>query len=86
MLLHCIQNNENVEKKGKKCLKTVELPVTEVVKAHTASQLNNLVEREAQMVQADKLENERINAKVSHPSTFAWQVAALYLRLLSLFL
>lgn len=64
----------------------MELPVTEVVKAHTASQLNNLVEREAQMVQADKLENERINAKVSHPSTFAWQVAALYLRLLSLFL
>ncbi|XP_050688436.1 heat shock 70 kDa protein 4-like isoform X2 [Eriocheir sinensis] len=57
------QENENVEKKGKKCLKTVELPVKEVVKAHNATQLNNLVEREAQMVQADKLENERINAK-----------------------
>lgn len=66
MLLHCIQN-ENVEKKGKKCLKTVELPVKEVVKAHNATQLNNLVEREAQMVQADKLENERINAKVTYP-------------------
>ncbi|KAK8402003.1 hypothetical protein O3P69_001230 [Scylla paramamosain] len=55
--------NEGGEKKGKKCLKTVDLPVKEVVKAHTPNDLNILVEREAQMVQADKLENERINAK-----------------------
>nr|WBG54462.1 heat shock protein [Austinograea rodriguezensis] len=55
--------NEGGEKKGKKCLKTVDLPVKEVVKAHSANELNILVEREAQMVQGDKLENERINAK-----------------------
>lgn len=55
--------NESNEKKGKKTLKTIELPVKEVVKAHSLSQLNSLVERESQMVQADKLENERINAK-----------------------
>ncbi|XP_066955456.1 heat shock 70 kDa protein 4 isoform X2 [Macrobrachium rosenbergii] len=51
------------EKKGKKVFKTVELPVEEVVKANTQTQLNLLIEREAQMVQNDKLENERINAK-----------------------
>lgn len=46
-------------------MKTVELPINEVNKSHSATDMNNLVEREAQMVQADKLENERINAKVS---------------------
>lgn len=46
-------------------MKTVELPINEVSKSHSATEMNNLVEREAQMVQADKLENERINAKVS---------------------
>ncbi|KAK7073935.1 Heat shock 70 kDa protein 4, partial [Halocaridina rubra] len=51
------------EKKGKKVIKTVELPVEEVVKACTQTELNNITERESQMVQADKLENERINAK-----------------------
>lgn len=65
MLLNYVQN-EGGEKKGKKCLRTVDLPVKEVVKAHSANDLNILVEREAQMVQADKLENERINAKVGH--------------------
>jgi len=34
-----------------------------VVKDHSATEMNNLVEREAQMVAGDKLENERINAK-----------------------
>lgn len=66
-----ILQNENTEKKGKKTLKTVELPIKEVVKSHTPTQLNNLIERESQMVQADKLENDRINAKVrSRPSGF----------------
>nr|XP_045623651.1 97 kDa heat shock protein-like [Procambarus clarkii] len=55
--------NEGSEKKGKKVLKTVELPIKEVVKSYSPSELNSLVERESQMVQADKLENERINAK-----------------------
>ncbi|KAG7161728.1 97 kDa heat shock protein-like [Homarus americanus] len=57
------QENEGGEKKGKKMLKTVELPIKEVVKSHGPAELNSLVERESQMVQADKLENERINAK-----------------------
>lgn len=55
--------NEGGEKKGKKVIKTVELPIEEVVKSNTQTQLNNLMERESQMIQADKLENERINAK-----------------------
>lgn len=46
-------------------MKTVELPINEVNKSHNATEINNLVEREAQMVQGDKLENERINAKAS---------------------
>ncbi|XP_063612185.1 heat shock 70 kDa protein 4-like [Penaeus indicus] len=55
--------NEGGEKKVKNVMKTVELPINEVNKSHSATDMNNLVEREAQMVQADKLENERINAK-----------------------
>ncbi|ROT79071.1 heat shock protein [Penaeus vannamei] len=55
--------NEGGEKKVKNVMKTVELPINEVSKSHSATEMNNLVEREAQMVQADKLENERINAK-----------------------
>ncbi|CAL4091419.1 unnamed protein product [Meganyctiphanes norvegica] len=51
------------EKKVKKVLKTVDLPITEVVKALNRNQLNTLVEREAQMVAGDKLENDRINSK-----------------------
>ncbi|KAK4306265.1 hypothetical protein Pmani_021888 [Petrolisthes manimaculis] len=60
------KNEGGETKKGngsKKNMKTVDLPVREVVKAQSSSQLNAFVEREAQMVQADKLENERINAK-----------------------
>ncbi|XP_068228279.1 97 kDa heat shock protein isoform X2 [Palaemon carinicauda] len=57
------QDQNEGEKKGKKVFKTVELPVEEVVNANTQTQLNLLLERESQMVQNDKLENERINAK-----------------------
>nr|AKB96224.1 heat shock protein [Cherax destructor] len=58
-----VTKNEGNEKKGKKVLKTVELPIKEVIKSLNAADLNSLVERESQMVQADKLENDRINAK-----------------------
>jgi len=51
------------EKKMKKVLKTIDLPITEVVKSLSKNQLNSLVEREASMVAADKLENDRINSK-----------------------
>lgn len=53
------------EKKVKKVLKTIDLPITEAVKALSRNQVNSLVEREAQMVSADKLENDRINSKNS---------------------
>jgi len=53
------------EKKVKKVLKTIDLPITEAVKSLSRNQVNSLVEREAQMVSADKLENDRINSKNS---------------------
>lgn len=69
LIFNYIGQNEGGETKkgneGKKSTKTVDLPIREVVKAQSPSQLNANVERESQMVQADKLENERINAKVS---------------------
>ncbi|MCL4123068.1 UNVERIFIED_CONTAM: hypothetical protein GTU68_067398, partial [Idotea baltica] len=51
------------EKKVKKVSKTIDLGVTSMVKCLPQTKLNSLVECEAQMVQNDKLENDRINAK-----------------------
>lgn len=62
------QNAENAkseggEKKVKKVHKTIDLGVVAKVKCLPQTKLNSLVEYEAQMVQSDKLENDRINAK-----------------------
>ena len=51
------------EKKTKKVMKTIDLPVDCVVKGLNQTDLNRIIEQEAQMVSADKLENDRINAK-----------------------
>lgn len=55
---------ENGEKKPKKVTKTIDLPIITEVHNLPKEKLNAIIELEAQMVQNDKLENERINAKV----------------------
>ncbi|KAB7495803.1 Heat shock protein 4L [Armadillidium nasatum] len=54
---------EGGEKKVKRVSKTIDLGVTARVRSLPQSELNSLIEFESQMVQNDKLENDRINAK-----------------------
>jgi len=50
-------------KKTKKLVKTIDLPVDSVVHQLSKNDLNNLVEKENQMVMQDKMEKERADAK-----------------------
>ena len=50
----------------KKSSRNVELPVETRSHALTAHQLNALLEGEGKMAAADRMENDRINSKVSH--------------------
>ncbi|RXG71396.1 97 kDa heat shock protein [Armadillidium vulgare] len=54
---------EGGEKKVKRVSKTIDLGVTARVRSLPQTELNSLIEFESQMVQNDKLENDRINAK-----------------------
>lgn len=59
------QQGEGGDKKVKKVTKTVDLGISAMLACLPQDKLNPLVELEAQMVQNDKLENDRINAKVT---------------------
>ena len=61
---------ESKEKKPKKSTRTVDLPVDIRSHAFSAEQLNQLFESESKMAASDKLENERINAKVINAIMF----------------
>lgn len=66
MLLHSHLQQEGDKKDGKKKksgYKTVELPIEERSCGHSATQLNEFIEAECNMIAADRQEKERADAR-----------------------